>query len=319
MHVPLTKTFHQPVLLEAVLEIFHQLPAGSVFLDATTGAGGHTEALLDVLPESVKVIAVDKDLEAISIAKRNLERYKARISFVHNDFKNQFFQLTGPVAGILIDLGVSSMMLDNPERGFSFSQNGPLDMRMDQSGGETAADLLNRLSYEELRKTLWEYGQERFSSRIARKIVASRKTNPILTTGQLEEIIFRAIPAKHRPSKIHPATRSFMAIRIAVNQELQGLNAALERGVDLLQAGGRMAVISFHSLEDRIVKQTFAGLVRGCICPPRDPVCRCHRQPKVKRRTPITASKEEVKENNRARSARLRAVQRLPAERSDRE
>lgn len=306
---------HRPVLLRETVELL-AAKRGGLFVDCTVGLGGHSEAILQASPEA-QVLGIDRDDEALAFARERLERYGPRFRSVHTDFR----ELTRVLAtakirqarGILADLGASSLQLDSPSRGFSFRHDAPLDMRMDVSSGETAAELLGRLSEVEIARIIFEYGEERHSRRIARRIVERRERGePVRTTRDLAELIERAIgPAKQR--RIHPATRTFQALRIAVNRELEGLDQFVSDAVDLLEPEGRLVVISFHSLEDRIIKRTFSKLSGHCQCPPRLPRCECgaRRVVEIVTRRPVTPTASEVEENPRARSAKLRACRKL--------
>ena len=307
---------HEPVLLAEVLELLNPQNEG-VIIDATLGLGGHSQALLS-LAEQPLVIGIDQDLEAINFAKERLSSFGARISFEHSNFSEikavlEEVGIDG-VDGIIADLGVSSWQLDSEERGFSFRFDAPLDMRMNpDSETETVADLLNRLSEEEIANVIYQYGEERFSRRIARRIVERRKEgNPIKTTFELANIVIRSVK-RSRKDKTHPATRTFQALRIAVNKELEILERFLRDCVDLLKTDGRLVVISFHSLEDRIVKRTFQNLSGKCFCSPRMPVCVCgtSKDVKILTRKPIVPDQEEQIENPRSRSAKLRACLKL--------
>jgi 16S rRNA (cytosine1402-N4)-methyltransferase len=290
---------------------------GGLFVDATLGLGGHSEALLEASP-AARVLGIDRDPEALRLASKRLARFGERFRAAranHRDIARVMREAGETEAsGVLADLGVSSLQFDTAERGFSFRQDAPLDMRMDAEGDEeTAAELLARLPEEEIARVIYEYGEERRSRRIARWIVERRERGePIETTGALAELVARAVGYK-RADRIHPATRTFQALRIAVNGELEGLAAFLETSVDLLQAGGRLAVISFHSLEDRIVKRALRRLAGQCECGPRVPVCSCgaRRVVEILTRRPVAPTPEEMEENPRARSAKLRACSKL--------
>jgi 16S rRNA (cytosine1402-N4)-methyltransferase len=302
---------HQPVLLAEVIDNF-SIKSDGIYVDATFGRGGHSQAILKSLGPTGRLLAMDKDPEAIAYAGQHFSS-DTRFSIHHGSFaslatmlKHQNFY--GKVNGILFDLGVSSPQLDNPARGFSFQQSGKLDMRMDLSSGVDAATWIQQVSEEELARVLWEYGEERFSRRIARSIVSVRQETPITTTHQLAEIVSAAIPSWEKGK--HPATRSFQAIRIAVNQELDDLKKGLEQALDALCIGGRLLVISFHSLEDRIVKHFIQHEERGDHFPARLPVKYTEFQPKLKRiGRAIQPSIEEVEHNPRARSAVLRIAE----------
>ena len=307
---------HRPVLLRETIELLAP-ERGGLFIDCTLGLGGHSEAILQASAETT-VLGIDRDDEALGLAKTRLAQFGSRFSAVHADFR----ELTRVLAnakvksarGILADLGVSSWQLDSPSRGFSFRHDAPLDMRMDATGDtETAAELLGRLSEVEIARIIFEYGEERHSRRIARRIVERRERGqPVSTTRDLAELVERAIgPVKQR--RIHPATRTFQALRIAVNRELEGLDEFVSNAVDLLEPEGRLAVISFHSLEDRIIKRTFSKLSGHCQCPPRLPECKCgaRRVVEILTRRPVTPKASEIAENPRARSAKLRACKKL--------
>lgn len=305
---------HQPVLLEQTLS-WLDLKPGDTVLDCTLGGGGHTRAIWERLQGDVRLFAIDQDEQAIANARRTLPR---EITLAHDNFRNLHTVLLSlgisQVDKILFDLGVSSPQLDRGERGFSYSVDAPLDMRMDQRQQETAHDLVNSLSAEQLAQIIWEYGEERWSKRIAKFIVAERKRQgSIETTGELVAVIKRAIPAAARQDGPHPAKRTFQALRIATNGELQVLRPAIDGAVDALCPGGRIAMITFHSLEDRIVKQAFREIERGCTCPPNLPVCVCGGRSKLKvlTRKPVLPSSEEIAANPRARSAKLRVAARV--------
>lgn len=305
-------TPHIPVLLSAVLNGLNVAahPDG-LFIDGTVGAGGHSAAILKLAGEA-RLLAFDRDPNALAIAREHLAAFGDRVTLVHANY-DQMGTLAlehgfGQVNGILLDLGISSMQVDQPERGFAFRADGPLDMRMDPASDEpTAADLVNTLTESALADILYQYGEEHDSRRIARAIIAAR---PIQTTKRLAEVIASAVPASHK-GKIHPATRSFQALRIAVNDELGGLERVLPTAISLLVPGGRLAVISFHSLEDRIVKQYFKHEATDCICPPKQPICTCGHVGSVSliTRKPISADDAEVAANPRSRSAQLRIVE----------
>ncbi|MCA1591563.1 MAG: 16S rRNA (cytosine(1402)-N(4))-methyltransferase RsmH [Acidobacteria bacterium] len=307
---------HRPVLLQETVRLLAP-ERGGLFVDATLGLGGHSEAILEASPQT-RVLGIDRDPAALRLASERLARFGERFRAVHANHRDVVRVMReagdGEASGILADLGVSSLQFDTAERGFSFRQDAPLDMRMDASGNEeTAAQLLARLPEEEIARIIFEYGEERKSRRIARWIVERRERGePVETTARLAELVARAVGHK-RTDRIHPATRTFQALRIAVNHELEGLGEFIETAVDLLQAQGRLAVISFHSLEDRIVKRTLRRLSGQCECGPRVPVCSCGARSAVEilTRRPITASDAETEENARARSAKLRACLKL--------
>ena len=306
---------HVPVLFNEVIEALNIRPDG-IYVDGTVGGGGHSEGICKRLSSEGMLVAVDRDTEALAAAGRRLEGYECRKEFVHANYSDTeaIAAAAGQkVQGILLDLGVSSYQLDNPERGFSYMQDAPLDMRMDASDRFTAYDIINGYSRDDLTRIIRDYGEERWASRIAEFIVRERAGSPIDTTGRLTEIIKAAIPAKARRTGPHPAKRTFQAIRIEVNDELGHLREAVEKLPDLLESGGRIAIITFHSLEDRIVKTEFERRLDPCICPKELPVCVCGRVADVKRvtRKPIIPSEEETESNPRARSAKLRVLEKL--------
>lgn len=302
---------HRPVLLREVVEGLAVKPGG-LYIDATVGAGGHAEAILEASAPDGCLLGIDADDEAVRLASERLARFGDRVVVIQGNFaelehlakSEGFFQ----VDGILFDLGFASFQVENPERGFSFYADGPLDMRYDRSRRRSAYHIVNRTKEEELAEIIRRYGEEPRARRIARAIVEAR---PIRTTLELARIVEQVVGSGGR---IHPATRVFQAIRIAVNDELATLEAALPQAVSLLKPGGRLAVISFHSLEDRIVKEFFRRESRDCICPPEVPVCGCNHKATLKVITskPIRPSDEEVKANPRSRSARLRIAERRP-------
>ena len=306
---------HKPVLLEECLDGLNIRPGG-VYLDGTLGRAGHSLEIVKRLAAG-RLIAIDRDKAALDAAPARFGEYLDRVTLVQGSFGGLAGILAslnvGGVDGMLFDLGVSSPQLDDGSRGFSYLQDAPLDMRMDQSAPLTARDVVNGWSQEELKRVLWQYGEERYAGPIAAAIVRDRGNAPIETTGQLAELIRSAMPAKACREKQHPAKRSFQAIRIAVNDELGELERLLECALEALNPGGRLAIISFHSLEDRLVKTAYARWARGCTCPPDFPVCVCGKTPRVKLvgRRPITAGEEELKENPRARSAKLRLAEKL--------
>jgi 16S rRNA (cytosine1402-N4)-methyltransferase len=302
---------HLPVLLAETIDAL-QPHSGGVYLDGTVGAGGHAEAILRASDPRGRLIGFDQDEQALIVAGQRLAGFGERVALFHANF-DQMKQVTLaqaiPLAdGILLDIGVSSMQLDQAERGFSFREDAPLDMRMNQTAGQTAADLVNKLGQDELANLIYQYGEERLSRRIARAIVQAR---PIERTQQLAEVIARATPGGGRRQKIHPATRTFQALRIAVNDELGALERVLPQALKLLKPGGRLAIITFHSLEDRLVKQFFRRESQDCICPPEQLICTCDHQASIKLITkrPITATTTEIDVNPRARSAKLRVVE----------
>jgi len=308
------KSGHVPVMVQEVID-YLVTGYGGVYLDCTVGAGGHAAKILEVTSPHGRVIGVDVDPQVIALAKENLRPYGDRVSLIHGNFADLDQILSqqdiSEVDGALMDLGVSSLQLDEPDRGFSFRNCGPLDMRMDQTMGQPVFYELNKKSVIELADIIRDLGEERWARRIAVGIVAAREKSPITTTKQLAEIVERAVPRS--PRNIHPATRTFQALRIHTNKELANLDSGLDQVVPVLRRGGRLCVISFHSLEDRIVKRRFRTLERGCICPPKMPVCVCGRKPtlKILTKRPVTPQEEEIKANPRCRSAKLRAADKL--------
>jgi len=306
---------HRPVLLGETIN-FLAPERGGLFVDCTVGTGGHSEAILQS-SKLTRVIGIDLDAEALSHASKRLASFEERFYPVQANFRDIASVLHSfgddEVRGVLVDLGVSSLQFDSPVRGFSFRFDAPLDMRMNQGEEvETAADLLLRLPEEEIARIIYEYGEERNSRRIAQWIVESREQgNPIKTTKDLADLVYRA--ARNRKTSIHPATRTFQALRIAVNGELEGLDKFVATATDLLQPDGRFVAISFHSLEDRIIKQELRRLSGYCQCPPRVPVCSCgtRRAVEMLTRRPVTPSTIETDQNPRARSAKLRACRKL--------
>lgn len=300
---------HIPVLFDEVLALL-QPKANGRYIDGTLGAGGHTAGLLAQSAPSGRILVFDKDAEAIAFARQQLESFGARVTYVHASYA-EMGQLAPAhgftnVAGILLDLGLSSRQLDDPQRGFSFMKEGPLDMRFDTSQGETAADLINNLDEATLANIFWRYGEEKSSRKLARMIVAER---PFTTTTQLADSIAQTV---RRRGRIHPATQVFQALRIAVNRELETVETGVLAALELLGLNGRLAVISFHSLEDRFVKQTFRQLSQDCTCPPDQPICTCGGQAKFRliTRKAVQATAEEIAQNSRSRSARLRVIER---------
>lgn len=290
---------HIPVMMKEVQEVLH-LKKGGTFVDCTLGLGGHARAILSQIGPEGRLIAIDKDKESLQLAQEELREFAGQCTFVHDDFRFLDRILNNlnikEVDGILLDLGISSLHLDTPERGFSFQAEGPLDMRLDQENPISAYDLVNSLSENEISMIIKEYGEERWHRRIARRIVEERSQHPIETTAQLRDIILSAIPYRNYKDRSHPATRSFQALRIAVNRELESLERVLEVGVNFIKVGGRIVVISFHSLEDRIVKLRFRNLSQ-------------EGQVKILTKKPLRADEGEVSLNLRSRSARLRAVE----------
>lgn len=306
---------HYSVMASECIDGLNIDPCGT-YCDLTLGGGGHSGLIAERLT-SGRLICVDTDITAIKAAGKRLERFSDRITYVNDNFRNidAILQSAGvdEIDGALIDLGVSSFQLDCAERGFSYMQDAPLDMRMNTSDPVSAYNIVNELSEEELKKIIYTYGEENFASSIARRIVKERQNAPIQTTLQLVDVIKSAMPAKAKVGGHHPAKRTFQAIRIAVNSELEIIEPTLRAIVSRLSKNGRLCVITFHSLEDRIVKQTFASLSSGCTCPANFPVCVCGKTPKVKavNKKPILPSDEELQENPRSRSAKLRIAEKL--------
>jgi len=300
---------HVPVLLQRVLAFLKARPGGT-YVDGTVGGGGHAEAILARSFPDGRLLGLDRDPAALAVAGRRLAPFGERVTLRHGSFAHLTALAEGfaPADGVLLDLGLSSLQLADPARGFAFSQEGPLDMRFDPTaGGPTAADLVNGLSVKELTSLLYRYGEERQARRIAEAIVAAR---PLHTTAELARVV-EGVTGRRR--RIHPATRTFQALRIAVNWELEALEAVLPQALDLLRPGGRLVVIGFHSLEDRIVKRFLRQEARDCICPPESPTCTCEHQARVRILTkrPVRPEPAEVEANPRARSARLRAVEKI--------
>ncbi len=309
----MTWAYHQPVLSGEVVSLLDPRP-GQTFVDSTAGGGGHSALIVERIKPNGTLVAIDQDPEALVAAGEKLYHLSPKIVLIHGNFRSLTALLDeagiGPVDGVLFDLGVSSRQLDSAERGFSFRADAPLDMRMDPTAGLPASEMLDRLDRSEITRILRDYGQERWGARIAQFI---EERGPIATTKDLVDVVEAAIPRKAWPRDIHPATRTFQAIRIAVNNELEALEDGLKAGIDRLKVGGRIAVISFHSLEDRIVKQTFLRYSGRCECPPRLPECRCGAREVIKilTRKPVTAADGEVQENPRSRSAKLRAAEKV--------
>jgi len=294
---------HEPVLVDEICNWINPHPQG-VYVDCTLGLGGTTRRILEKAGPSAVVICLDRDCEAIALSKNSLKDYENTIFFNHGNFSHlgDFIKKSGfiEVDGIVFDLGVSSWQLDQAERGFSFMQDGPLDMRMDKTQRQTAEDLVNKIPERDLADLIFKYGEERFSRRIARGVVRARNLNPIKTTRALVKVIEESVPGAYRRGRLHPATRTFQALRIAVNQELEILEEALRSAARFLKVGGRLCVVSFHSLEDRIVKHTFRAMAG-----------KEHRMLSILTKKPLLPGEEEVRRNPRARSAKLRVAERL--------
>jgi len=307
---------HRSVMPREVIH-YLQCRGGGIYVDGTLGGGGHSRVILEASAPDGVLIGIDGDEAAIERAGEVLRGYKDRVVRIRANFgevgdvlrERGFMEIDG----MLLDLGVSSHHLDEAARGFSFRTDAPLDMRMDRRGELTAADLVNTLDVKELAGIFRSYGEERFSMRIARAILRVREIKAIATTGELSEIISGAIPRRFHGTRIHPATRVFQALRIAVNNELESLKEGLAEGIDMLKSGGRMVVISYHSLEDRIVKKAFRERVSPCVCPSELPICLCGKKPSVRLLTGkvVTAGEDEIAENPRARSAKLRAIEKI--------
>ena len=306
---------HRPVLLDECIEGLRIRPGG-LYLDGTLSRAGNSRELARRL-DTGRLVCIDRDQAALDAAQDRLAGCLDKVELIHGNFGDLAELLDGrglgPFDGMLFDLGVSSPQLDDPERGFSYMHDAPLDMRMDRSEALTAAIVVNEWPQEELKRILWQYGEERYAPQIAGAIARRRADKPIGTTLELVEVIRGAMPAQALREKQHPAKRSFQAIRIAVNDELAAVDRMLQAAVPRLSPGGRLAVISFHSLEDRIVKNALAAFARGCTCPPDFPVCVCGKTPQVRlvNRKPILSGEAELNENPRARSAKLRLAEKL--------
>jgi len=307
---------HRSVLLDECIEALDIKPDG-IYVDGTCGGGGHSLEIVKRLDKGGRLIAIDQDDAAIAAATARLADYSDRVAFVRNNFSSvsDVCAMLGvdKIDGILLDLGVSSYQLDTAERGFTHNTDAPLDMRMDRRRELDAYTVVNTYSFEALKKVIYDYGEERFAPKIASAIVREREKNEIKTTGQLVDIIKGAIPPAAREGGHHPAKRTFQAIRIEVNGELGVIEPAIRSACELLGEGGRIAIITFHSLEDRIVKQTYLDLASGCNCPKNLPICICGRKPRVKvlTRKPILPSDAEVESNPRSRSAKLRVAEKI--------
>ena len=299
--------YHQPIMLEQVIEGLHIRPDGT-YVDCTTGGAGHSKEIARRL-ETGKLICIDKDLDALSVAKERLDGF--HVEFVHGDFKQVLPTLKG-VDGILMDLGVSSYQIDTASRGFSYRLDGDLDMRMDQTAPLDAKTVVNTYTEQELSDVIYRYGEDKFARRIAHRIVEARKESPIVTTAQLAKIVEESIPGKFRYVGGNPCKRTFQALRIEVNGELNGLYECILQGIDNLNVGGRICVITFHSLEDRIAKTAFRYAELDCVCDAKQPICTCNKvsTAKIITKKPLVASDEELAANSRAESAKLRIAER---------
>ena len=315
---------HIPVLVDEVIQ-FLQPKNHGFYVDGTVGLGGHAAVILQKSAPSGYLLGIDLDSEALAIATERLREYKERVTLVNENFAHldrlpqlhrgleQVGMAIPRLDGILLDLGVSSLQLDTPMRGFSFNHSGPLDMRMDVSQSLSAAHVVNHHPEDTLATIFTQFGQERWAKRIARQIVRTRKRKRISTTCQLAEIALEAIPSKSIDGRIHPATRVFQALRIYINDELKNLHSGIRCAASALKPGGRLCVISFHSLEDRIVKEQFRTLSRDCICPPKSPICVCKHTPtlQILTKRPITPTLDEIRRNPRSRSAKLRVAMKI--------
>lgn len=309
--------FHHITVLHQEAVDGLDIKPGGTYVDCTLGGAGHSSLIASRISGGGRLIAIDQDDIALANAEERLAPYMEHVTLVKSNFrrlKEVLEELRIPrIDGVLFDLGVSSPQLDEAERGFSYNADAPLDMRMDRTQPLSAYEVVNEWPEEEIASILFEYGEEKFARRIAKEIVGERKKNPVTTTGELVELIKRGIPAAARRTGPHPAKRTFQAIRIAVNDELNAFKEALEAGIELLAPGGRTSVITFHSLEDRICKQTYQEYSKGCICPPDFPQCACGNKPilKIITRKPIVPEEAELSENRRARSAKLRIAEKV--------
>ncbi len=310
---------HVPVMVNEVIDYLNCSP-GKTYVDGTLGGGGHAKAILEAIGPDGFLVGIDRDPDAIAHTGKSLHSFKPNVQIFHEDFTHlpeilSQLHITH-VDGILLDLGLSLHQLEGSGRGFSFMRDEPLDMRMNPDQGQTAGALVNRLSQKDLADLIARYGEEHRACRIAKRIVDSRRQQAIGSSLQLAEIVKKAVPARYRRGRIHPATRTFQALRIAVNQELAALEEFLDEAVNLLNPGGRLCILSFHSLEDRIVKERFKALAKGCTCPPQFPKCVCGKAPQVSILTkrPVRPGPQEVRTNPKARSAKLRAAERLREE-----
>ena len=305
---------HVSVMLNACIQALRIRPEG-VYIDCTAGLGGHSEQIARRLTEGGRLLCIDQDTDAVHACRQRLAPYIDRVAFIEDNYSNVRAAAAGcgvtRIDGALIDLGVSSYQLDNAERGFSYNQEAPLDMRMDTRRPFSAYDVVNGYAEQELKRVLYQYGEEKYAPQIARAITKARQVSSVQTTTELVDIIKSALPEKAKATGHHPAKKSFQAIRIEVNDELRIIEPTLRTLADMLAPGGRLAVITFHSLEDRIVKQTFASLAKGCECPPDFPVCICGKKPVVDiiTKRPVEPDALELKENPRSRSAKLRVAE----------
>lgn len=307
---------HEPVLSKETIEALN-IKENGIYVDCTVGGAGHSIEILKNMGPNGRLVAIDQDQDALIHATEVLKEYRNRVFFIKCNYAylGKILDELGIdlVDGVLMDIGVSSYQLDEGKRGFSYHQNAELDMRMNQDSDFTAKDIINTYSKEDLENIFWNYGEEKWGMRIAEFIVNARKEKEIVTTYDLVEIIKKAIPKKVRMEGKHPAKKIFQALRIEVNKELDVLETGIHSAVDRLKKGGRLAIITFHSLEDRIVKSNFKDLSKGCSCPPELPICVCNKKEQVKviNKKPIVASEEEIKSNNRSRSAKLRVCEKL--------
>lgn len=305
---------HKSVLLHETVDSLN-IRSDGIYVDGTLGGGGHASLVCSRLGENGRLIGIDQDADAIAAATERLKPYGGRVTIVRNNYENidtVLAELGIPgVDGIYLDLGVSSYQLDTAERGFTYREDAPLDMRMDQRNAETAADIVNGYSEMELYRIIRDYGEDRFAKNIAKHIVRARQEKPLETTGELIEVIKAAIPAKVRATGGHPAKRTFQAIRIELNKELEVLEHSIDKMIGLLNPGGRLSIITFHSLEDRIVKNKFKENENPCVCPPDFPVCMCGRKSRgrVVTRKPIVPTGQEIEENKRSKSSKLRVFE----------
>ena len=309
-------SIHKSVLLQESIKYLCPMEDG-VYIDATMGLGGHTKSLLEACNYKSKIIGMDVDENALNFSRERLEGHEDNVEFVNKNFVNIDKALDEleieKVDGIIADLGISSFQLDHSTKGFSFSRSEPLDMRMDASLRFTAYDLVNEMDQTELEHIFKVYGEERFARNIAKLIIKNRENKPIQTSSELAAIISNSIPRKFHPKRIHPATKSFQALRIAINNELENLKLFIDKAVSLLNPKGRLVIISFHSLEDRIVKKTFKKYESPCICPPDLPMCSCGKEAQLKlvNKSPIKPTEEEIVENPRSRSSKMRVAEKL--------